>query len=107
MSALGDLNTAVDELAELVINDESLVQPLLDARDEARAVENSYPNYYLDLRDLGAVLAESDETALQPMGQAIVDSNDKAVIISMFNNPKIRDKRSKRIISNFGPCRRY
>jgi len=86
LDQLADLSTALDQLAGLVLADESLVEPLLEARAQARGADTSYPNWYEDIRDLGVVLSGSDQPDLAAAGQAIVDGVDTAVL-AVYGNP--------------------
>lgn len=80
LTALVPLSTAVDDLANLVLSNGDLAAPLLDARSGARGADKEWKNWYLDLADLGAQLAKSDNPKLRASGQAIQDGMDEAVI---------------------------
>ena len=86
LDQLTDLNTALDELAGLVLADPSLEQGLLDARESARGADTGYPKWYLDIRDLGTELAASNNPDLSAAGLAIVDGVDTAVL-AVYGNP--------------------
>jgi hypothetical protein len=86
LGALSDINDAVDALAELVLDDPGLEAPLLVVRADARGADFSYPNWYLDLGDLGRALVDSSVTEFQTAGEAIEDGVDTAVL-SAYGNP--------------------
>jgi hypothetical protein len=74
------LSQAIDELAVAVLDDDALLQPLLDARDEAEGTDPHYPRWYIDLGSLGQALVASPEPILAERGQALLDALDPAVI---------------------------
>ena len=86
LKQMGDLNAAVDELAGKALNDVALERALLKARTNARGVDSTYKNWYLDLNDLGRALTESANSEMRASGEAIEAGIDEAVL-SAHNNP--------------------
>ena len=86
IDALGQVSSAVDQLARAVLADDSLVQPLLQARTNARGLSTKWKDWYLDLNDLGAKLCDSDDARLHSHGQAIQAGIETAVVGAYGNN---------------------
>jgi hypothetical protein len=74
-------------LAALVLSENSLVQPLLEAREQSRGSTSNMGFEYLDLKDLGASLTRSNDSRLHAPGQAIMTGIDQAVIGAYGNDP--------------------
>ncbi len=74
------VSSAVDALAGLVLDDPSLEQDILQARQEARGTDNMYKNWYLDLYDLASVLSQSSDPDLAAAGDDIMAEMDIAVL---------------------------
>lgn len=87
ITALGDLTTAVDNLAELVLSNPGLSSPLLDARKKSGGADSDWKNWYLDLGDLGRALVGSNMPELQDSGRAIQAGIETAVISAYGNQP--------------------
>lgn len=77
---------AVDRLAGAVLDDSSLEQPLLQAREQARGTDYTWEDYYLDLDDFASVLSDSEHQELADAGVAIGDALDQAVLASFTRN---------------------
>ncbi|MFH1463486.1 MAG: clostripain-related cysteine peptidase [Pseudomonadota bacterium] len=81
------LSEAVDALALAVLDDESLVQPLLDARGASQGTDPHYPLWYMDLGSLGEALVASPAPVLAARGQDLLDALDGAVIGAWGSGP--------------------
>jgi len=80
LGLIADVSAAVDQLAGLALADEALQDGLLLARADARGADFSWENWYLDLYDLAAVLANSTDPQLSAAGANIQAAMDNAVL---------------------------
>jgi len=87
LGRVGDVSTAVDGLAGLVLADETLEDGLLQARDDARGADFQWENWYLDLYDLGTVLSGSSDPQLSAAGDDILNAMDDAILGSYGSGP--------------------
>jgi len=87
LAALDDLAGAVDTLAAAALDDPALVPLLLAARDDTGGCDPTWHDWYLDLDDLGQVLAGAVNPTLAAAGEGIVDEMDGAVLGAWGNPP--------------------
>lgn len=80
LTAMEDLTTAIDHLADAVLQNPALKQPLLNARNNSRGADAEWKNWYLDIFDFASQLAQSNNAVLQSSGRAIQHGMDSAVI---------------------------
>lgn len=78
LSAMAEIGVALDGLAGAVLDDPSLSDALVAQRDATRGADPVWNDYYLDLGDFGAVLAESADFSAH--GAAIQGAMSKAVV---------------------------
>ncbi len=84
---LGPLTEALDELAGLLLEREGGVDWFLETRSEARAVDNYYHDWYVDLADLAALAAASEDQEIALAGLAVVDAMPALVIANHASEP--------------------
>lgn len=73
------LSSTIDALAGSVLDDPLLSPAFVDSHADARGVDYSWQDYYLDLGDLARALSESDESTLANHGRAIRQALAQAV----------------------------
>lgn len=74
------LDTALDELAGTLLTDEALRQTFVGYRKLARGTDAVWKNWYLDVGDLGAVMADAGDPVLGPYGTTLQEAVATAVI---------------------------
>ena len=87
LAGMDALAQAIDDLAAVVIADDSLEQTLLDARDASGAADFAWHDWYLDLRDFATLVSQESDPGLAAAGQAILDEMDSCVVGTYGNPP--------------------
>jgi hypothetical protein len=87
LSRMDELATALDALAGAALEDPVLLEQMLEFRDTARGVDFDYEDWYLDIADLGAVVAASDHPELAEPAAVIAGHVDDAMVGSYASGP--------------------
>lgn len=87
LSQVAALSTALDELAGLLMEREGGVDWFLETRSSARAVETFYRDWYVDLVDLAAVTAASDDPDIAAAGAAVGEAAAAAILSNNSSEP--------------------
>ena len=81
------LSTAIDSLAGDVLNDPLMLSAFVESHADARGVDYSWQDYYLDLGDLARALSESDTTTLANHGRTIQEAMTQAIPYNYAREP--------------------
>jgi len=87
LAQIGPLSTAIDELAQAVLDDDSLMDPLLSCRSAAQGTDHTYNDWYMDIGSLSGELQGSGNPGLSGPGASIEEALDAAVIANFTGGP--------------------
>jgi len=87
LAQMDALAGTIDALAGAVLDDSGLMPTILQARDDARAADADWHDWYIDLSDLAQVLVDGGDSVLGPLAQAVLDAMDDAVLGAWGNSP--------------------
>ncbi len=87
LSKIDPLSTAIDSLAQAVLDDPTLQAPLLEARAAANGADSMYPEWYMDIGSLADALEARPERALSEAGAEINAALNDAVVATYGGGP--------------------
>ncbi len=87
LTQMAALSAALDELAGLLLEREGGVDWFLETRSEARAVDNYYHDWYVDLVDLIALASASEDPDIAAAALAVEQAIPAVVISNNSNEP--------------------
>jgi len=87
LSQMDAVATSLDALAGLYLGDKARFADWQTRRSDARAVDHTYPNWYMDLGDFAAVTAGSNDPKEAALGGAVSDALEGAMVGSYGNMP--------------------
>ena len=85
LSKLSALTSAIDNLANVVLNDATLQSDLLSARSDTNRLEFGWHDYYLDLGHFAEHLSDESRSRLSSEGTSIREALDET-LISLYTN---------------------
>ncbi len=80
LGQMDGLASAIDALAAVVLADPSLEQPWLECRANARAADQSWHDYYLDIKDFATLLSQESDAGLAAAAQDVLDALDTSMV---------------------------
>jgi hypothetical protein len=80
LTRINALSTAMDSLAERVLDDETREPTILSLRDDARGMYPGWEDWYLDLGDFAWIVETAPDPALAEAGRAVREALEGAVV---------------------------
>lgn len=87
LSAMGTLDSAINEVSDVFLNDPSLSETFKQLRAQSASADAQYHDYFLDLGSFGEQLQQSEKPALRDAGDSITEALGNVIGINYNNSP--------------------